>query len=156
MSDFGTPVRIKYIPSIAFSVTRHRLEADRPVKPLGKNWAKAFENRHRELQARTAKALDWKRHDKNIYPKVEHWFDVIGKVLEDETIQPENVYNMDETRVILSMLGSVKVLVGKDDVRDYRGARVERKIVTAIECISTDGSCLKPMVIWLAATHRSN
>jgi hypothetical protein len=37
MSDLGTSVRIKYIPSTAFSVTRHRLEADRPVKPPGKN-----------------------------------------------------------------------------------------------------------------------
>jgi hypothetical protein len=67
ISDHGTPVRIKFIPSIAFSVTRHRLEEDRPVKPPGKNWAKAFESRHAELQARTAKALNWKRHDKTIY-----------------------------------------------------------------------------------------
>ena len=28
---------------------------------------------------------------------------------------PENVYNMDETGVMLCMLNSVKVLVGKDD-----------------------------------------
>lgn len=68
----------------------------------------------------------------------------------------ENVYNMDETGVMLSMLGSVNVLVGKDDQRDYRGARVERKMVTAIECISADGRFLDPMVIWPAATYRSN
>ena len=30
------------------------------------------------------------------------------------------------------MLGSVKVLVGKDDARDYRGARVKRTTVTAM------------------------
>jgi hypothetical protein len=29
-------------------------------------------------------------------------------------------------------------------------------MVTAIECISTDGTYLKPIVIWLATTHRSN
>lgn len=63
---------------------------------------------------------------------------------------------MDETGVMLSMLGSVKVLVGKNDVRKYRGARVKRTIVTAIECISADGRYLNPMVIWPASTHRSN
>jgi hypothetical protein len=47
---------------------------------------------------------------------------VIGKILKDPAILVENVYNMDETRVMLSMLGSVKVLIGKDDIRDYRGA----------------------------------
>jgi hypothetical protein len=107
-------------------------------------------------KARRAKALNWKRHDKNIYPKVEDWFDVIGKVLGDKAILAENVYNMDETGVMLSMLGSVNVLVGKDDQRDYRGARVERTVVTAVECISANGRFLDPMVIWPAATHRSN
>jgi hypothetical protein len=39
---------------------------------------------------------------------------------------------MDETGVILSMLGSVKVLVSTHDMRDYRGARLKRTTVTAI------------------------
>ncbi|KAF2186613.1 hypothetical protein K469DRAFT_571896, partial [Zopfia rhizophila CBS 207.26] len=47
----------------------------------------------------------------------------------------ENVYNMDETGVMLSMPGSVKVLIGKNDMRDYRGARVKRTTVTAISWI---------------------
>jgi hypothetical protein len=63
---------------------------------------------------------------------------------------------MDETGVMLSMLGSVKVLVGKDDPRDYRGAGVKRTMMTAIECISMDGRSLSPMIIWPASTHRAN
>jgi hypothetical protein len=57
---------------------------------------------------------------------------------------------------MLSMLGSVKVLAGREDQRNYRGARVKRTVVTAIECISADGRYLDPMVIWPGATHRSN
>ena len=156
MAELGTPVRIKYIPSIAFSSTRHRPLPDRPLKPPGKNWVKALEKRRPELVARRVKAMDWNRHDKNTYQKIEHWFEVIGRVLEDPAIVRENVYNMDETGVMLSLLGSVKVLVGKADMRAYRGARVKRTMVTAIECISADGMYLKPMVIWPATTHRSN
>ena len=78
---------------------------------------------------------------------------MIGKILQDPAILVENVYNMDETRVMLSMLGSVKVLVGKDDKRNYRGARVKRTSVTAIECISTDGRYLDLMIIWPATTY---
>jgi hypothetical protein len=63
---------------------------------------------------------------------------------------------MDETGVILSMLGSVKVLVGKDDTQKYRGARVKRTIITAVECISADSRYLNPMIIWPATTYRSN
>lgn len=143
MSDFGQPVRIKFIPSLAFSVIHQRPLSDRPLKPPGRNWAKALEKRHPILQART-------------YNKIIYWFEVIKKVLQDPTVVTENVYNMDETGVVLSMPGSVKVLIGKNDVRDYRGARIKRTTVTAIEYISVDGRYLKPMIIWPATTHRSN
>lgn len=116
IAEFGQPVRIKHIPSLAFSIARQRSTNKLP-KPLGKNWARAFEKRHPELKVRRCTALDWDRY--NIYDKVLHWFEVIGRMLQDQTILPENVYNMDETGVILSMLGSVKVLVGKDDLRSY-------------------------------------
>ena len=98
--------------------------------------------------------MDWNRHEKNIYGKVVHWFEVIGKILQDPTVLAENVYNMDKTGVMLSMLASVKVLVGKDNKRCYRGGRVKRTTVTAIECISGDGRYLDPMIIWPAS--RSN
>ena len=156
MSALGQPIPMKFIPSIAFIATRKRPIADRPLKPPGRNWAKALENRHPVLQARRVSALDWDRHKKNIYWKVIHWFEVIGKILQDPAILAENIYNMDETGVILSMPGSVKVLVGKDDKRNYRGARIKRTSVTAIECISADGRYLDPMIIWPATTHRSN
>jgi hypothetical protein len=77
-------------------------------------------------------------------------------VLQDPAILPRNVYNMDETDVMLSMLESVKVLVGRDDVRGHRGAGVKRTMVTAIECIRADSRSLHPLVIWPASTHQSN
>ena len=66
------------------------------------------------------------------------------------------MYNIDETEVMLCMLNSVKVLVGKDDPRDYRGAGVKRTMVTAIECVSGNGRSLLLMIIWPAFTHQSN
>jgi hypothetical protein len=93
------------------------------------------------------RAIDWKRHENNIYDKITHWFKVIGKVLQDPAILPENVYNIDETGVMLCKLGFVKVLIGKDDPRDYRGAGVKRTIMTTIECISANGRSLLPIII---------
>jgi hypothetical protein len=157
LSDLGNHVRIKFIPSLAFCIARQRsLTTDKAIKAPGKNWAQGFVKRHPALKTRRVRALDWQRHEKNIYNKIIYWFEVIGKVLQDAAILPENVYNIDETGVMLCMLGSVKVLVGKDDPRDYRGASVKRTMVTAIECISADGRSLLPMIIWPASAHRSN
>lgn len=80
---------------------------------------------------------------------------MIGKEL--QSVLPENVYNMDETRVMLSMPNSVKVLVSKDNIQgSCRGARVKRTMVTTVECISADGRCLNPMIVWPALTYRAN
>jgi hypothetical protein len=84
------------------------------------------------LSSRRVKALDWARHDHNIYDKVIHWFSIIGKELHDPAIVPENVYNMDETGVLLSVLSSLKVLVSKQDLRKCRGAGVQRTLVTTV------------------------
>ena len=116
ISDFGQPMRIKYILLLAFNVTYQRPPTDRPLKPPGKNWAKALEKRHLVLQARRVRALDWNRYEKNIYKKVIYWFKIIGMVLQDPIILPKNIYNMDESGVMLSMPGSVKVLISKDNI----------------------------------------
>lgn len=58
----------------------------------------------------------------------------------------ENVYNINKIEVMLSMLGSIKVLVGKDDLRAY-SAGVKQTIVTAVEYISTNSRSLLPLII---------
>ena len=87
---------------------------------------------------------------------MEDWFNAIGKELHQQFILQENVYNMDETGVLLSSLKSLKVLVSREELRNYRGAGVQRTLITAIECISADGRFLNPLIIWPAASHRSN
>src|SRR5438045_6029746 len=100
--------------------------------------------------------MAWEHHENNIYNKITHWFEVIREVLQDLAILPENVYNMDETGVMLCMLGSIQVLLSKDDLQDYRGMGVKHTMVTAIKCISANSRSLLPMIIWPATTHRSN
>jgi hypothetical protein len=58
----------------------------------------------------------------NIQDTLLDWFEVIGKILHDLAILPENIYSMDETEAMLSILGSMKAVVGKEDIWDYRGA----------------------------------
>jgi Tc5 transposase DNA-binding domain len=109
MSNNGYPIPVKYLRSLAFVIARQRSipqssSTDEAINPPSKNWPQAFYKRHPELKAKRVRAPDWHRHDKNIYPKISHWFEIIGKELSDPVILPENVYNMDETGVMLSIL----------------------------------------------------
>jgi hypothetical protein len=80
ISSFGQPVRIKYIPTLAFSIARQRTLAI-PNQPPGKNWAQAFRKRHAELKAERVRSINWKRHEIYIYDKVTEWFEVCYFVL---------------------------------------------------------------------------
>jgi hypothetical protein len=57
---------------------------------------------------------------------------------------------------MLCMLGFIKVLISKDNPRDYKGAGVKRTIVTAVECVSINGRSLLPIIIWPATIYQSN
>lgn len=48
---------------------------------------------------------------------------------------------------MLSMPGSVMVLVSKDDLRGYRGTRVKRTVVTAVENVSSNDRYLDRTII---------
>ena len=67
---------------------------------------------------------------------------MIKEVLQDPAVLAENVYNIDETRVMLSIPGSIKVLVSKHN------KQVKYTTVTAIEYISGDSRYLNLIIIW--------
>jgi hypothetical protein len=46
------------------------------------------------------------------------------------------MYNMDETGVMLSVLGSSKYLVSAEMQKTYSEAGLKRTLITAVECIS--------------------
>jgi hypothetical protein len=159
MAKNGYPPPVKVLPLLAGVLGRRRSPSDNSTggcaaKQPSPSSVRGFLRRHPKVKARRSKPIDWKRHDYNIRSKVEEWFFVIGSELHDPAIDPANVYNMDETGVMLSGPSSLKVLVG-EEYSGSRGARVKREVVTAIECISADGRALHPVVIWPATTHRS-
>jgi hypothetical protein len=81
------------------------------------------------------------------------WFTVIKKELANPLILAKNTYNIDKTGVLLSVLNSLKVLVDKNKLRNYRGAGVKRTLIITIKCVLVDGQYLHPLIIWPAATY---
>ena len=57
MADLGDPVRIKYLPFLAFCIARQRPSTKNATKPPNKNWAQAFQTRHPALKSRRVRAM---------------------------------------------------------------------------------------------------
>ena len=68
---------------------------------------------------------------------------------------PENVLTWLKQSLV-SILGAVRSLVGRDDLRGYRSSIVKRTPVIAIECVGVDGRVFSSLKVWPAATYRSN
>jgi hypothetical protein len=125
MDRNGYPLPVKFATSLAQVIATHRnslwatCDKDKAIPPPGKNWATSFYKRHPELSAVRLKTIEWERHDHSIYKKCVHWFAVIGLQLADPTLRRENIYNMDETGVLLSVLTELKVLVHSAELQKF-------------------------------------
>jgi len=92
MSSNGYPLQVKHLRQLA-SVLLSRRAGSRGAPDAqvtrtlpGKNWPQAFYKRHPELTSRRLKAVDWKRHEQNIYHKIVEWFTIIGPQLQGPTV----------------------------------------------------------------------
>lgn len=129
----GFPARVKDLHHYAAVFLRGRAP-QRKRKPSSqeqrqvpaKDWPQAFCKRHPELKVARLRALDWRRHEKNIYKKIVNWFDLMRAQLEEPGVLRENVYNMDETGVLLSVLGSSKYIVSAEMHKSHRGTDSKR------------------------------
>jgi hypothetical protein len=125
MARIGDPLPVQSLRYIAMVIARQRNSVfqipgtDSTVRPPGKNWSQGLRKRHKELKAKRTKAIDWNRYDPNIYDKVAAWFTAIGEELRRPDILLENVYNMDEIGIMLSVFKFMKVLVGWEELRNY-------------------------------------
>lgn len=159
----GFPARVKDLHHYATVFLRGRAPRRKrgkaskaPSQVPAKDWPQAFCKRHPELKIARLRTLDWRRHEKNIYDKVVNWFDLMRSELQKADVLQENVYNMDETGVLLSVLGSSKYLVNAEMPKTHRGSETKRTLITAVECISADGRSLPPLIIFPGVDLRSN
>ncbi|KAM0714640.1 hypothetical protein Q7P37_009938 [Cladosporium fusiforme] len=144
----GYPARVKDLRRYAAILLQKRAARNDPGTAVhvdsrtpGKDWPQAFCKRYPELKAKRLKALDWKRHEKNLYVKTVHWFDIMREQLNSPGVSKENVYNMDETGGLIERAW---------------GVSVRRTLITAVECISADSVSLTPLIIFPGSTLRSN
>ena len=113
----GFLLPLKYLRSLAHLIVKQRTSSSlnhHTAKPPSPGWPRKVFERHPEVKPRNSDPIYWQRHDHSIHGKIKEWFSVIGPELHDRTIDPVNIYNMDETGVMLSGPRSLRFFVGKN------------------------------------------
>ena len=117
-------------------------------KPVGESWPKRFLARHPDLKVKTTTSLE-KCCVKALNPvAVEGFYDILGAVVKEFGIKPENTWNMDEKGVQLGIGVKVAAIIDQDRSTVYSIEDGNHELVTIIEAVCADGEALVPSVIF--------
>jgi hypothetical protein len=120
-----------------------------PPPTVGKNWPSTFINRREEIRSRFSRRYDYQRALNEDPKSLREWFTTVQRVIDENGIQPEDIYNFDETGFAMGLISAQKVVTRAE----YYGRRSilqpgNREWVTAVEAICADGYSLPPCVIF--------
>lgn len=91
----GHPIRHSYLRELADVLRRTRVEDDR-LPELGKKWVSRFLQRHPDVKSQVAKSIEAARAEVTKEQIIE-WFRQYQEEIGEHNIEPENIYNMDES-----------------------------------------------------------
>jgi hypothetical protein len=151
----GYPARHSIVRKMVVGIQQLRLakinDASQEVvtyKPLGINWVSRFLHRYPQLQTIIARAIDTCRITEVTGPAIIEWFDVYTKIITENKILPQNLYNMDETGFPIGTIQKARVIVDSSIKMKYQAQPGRQEWVTAVECICADGSSIPPLMIF--------
>jgi hypothetical protein len=123
---------------------------------VGKLWVHNFVQRHQALSSRYNRKYDYQRAKCEDPKVIRDWFHLIESTIAKYGIQEEDIYNFDETGFQMGVISTAKVITGAE--RSNRPVSIQpgnREWVTAIDCISSAGWSLPPVVIFEGKVHQS-
>ena len=120
-----------------------------PVLSVGKNWVTEFVKRHSDLSSRFSRRYNYERAKCEDPKIISEWFSLVQKTILSYGIDPDDIYNFDETGFAMGLITTAKVITR----REFYGRRSllqpgNRAWVTTIECINASGWALPPCVIF--------
>jgi len=118
-----------------------------PPPTVGKNWPSTFVQRRDELRSRFSRRYDYQRALNEDPKTLRAWFTTVQRVIDENGIQAEDIYNFDETGFAIGLISSQKVVTRAEYYRSILQPG-NREWVTAIEAICADGYILPPCVIF--------
>jgi hypothetical protein len=130
------------------------LLAERGGGVVGTKWVYNYTKRHDEIKSRYSRRYDYQRAKCEDPRIIEPWFELVQRTIDENGIQPEDIYNFDETGFAMGLIATAKVITRAE----YYGRRSllqpgNREWVTSIECVNSTGFVLPPTIIFKAKTY---
>jgi hypothetical protein len=120
-----------------------------PAPSVGENWVTKYVKRHPKLSSRFSRRYNYERAKCEDPKIIGEWFTLVQQTIIQYGINPDDVYNFDETGFAMGLTSTARVITRSE----YYGRRSllqpgNREWVTTIECINASGWVLPPTVIF--------
>ncbi|OQE33586.1 hypothetical protein PENCOP_c060G01518, partial [Penicillium coprophilum] len=111
-----------------------------PVLSVGENWVTNFVKRRPLLSSQFSKRYNYERAKCEDPKIIREWFNLVQKTILQFGIDPDDIYNFDETGFAMGLTSTAKVITRSE----YYGRRPvlqprNREWVTTIECTNASG-----------------
>lgn len=127
-----------------------------PTSVIGVNWAYKFIKRHPALRTRYNRRISYQRAKQEDPKIIKQWFELVHATIQEYGIHENDIWNFDETGFAMGLCTTSKVITAVD--RSERPRTViqgNREWVTIIECVSSKGISIPPVVILKGKEHQA-
>jgi len=134
-------------------------------EPFGKDWVPRFMSRHSQLKSARIKLIEAARVKDVSVERLTKWFEDLQCVITEHGIQPENIYNMDESGFAIGDIEASQRIINATIRQAFQAKPGRQEWVTSIECVCADGTSLPPLIIfkgenlsrqWISASIHNN
>jgi predicted DNA-binding transcriptional regulator YafY len=85
-----------------------------PPLSVGQNWVTNFVKRHSDLSTRFSRRYDYQRAKCEDLKTISEWFSLVQKTIISYGIDPDDIYNFDETGFVMGLIATAKVITRKE------------------------------------------
>jgi hypothetical protein len=145
-------IRWNHLPRLAtisrFADALLKLHTEEGVAPrqCGVNWARRWVAGFPQWKINWSKPMEHCRIIQYSRPELEAFYNNFMTTLQDYGVDPDDIYNMDETGVMMGVARRTKV-VGCRNAESLTPDQRNRETATIIECVGASGFALSPLVI---------
>ena len=151
LDSINLHVRQEFVVDAANAILKERAGKNNTPLTVGKCWIKRFLKRH-SYDTVKQKVLEQNRQVAENPKVVREWFEKLRKVIQEEGILPEDIYNMDETGFQIGV-GKDQLVITKRKRAHYFGLPINRESATAIEAIRGNGEVIPLFIILSGSVH---
>lgn len=151
MDELGASARVSAIRGAANSILRD--DCDDPTAPpkVGRDWPTNFLKRHPEYLKIKQKPISLARKQAQDPEALQDWYNRLDSVIEKYEIQPEDMWNFDETGFNIGVSREKTIVTRDRRRRSFLASAENRDHATLLETVSAVGDSIPPIIILAGA-----